>query len=81
MDFVLRVHHVHSGDLQLAVTGTAKAADDRGSTTLTTLLLTALVLVGLILLFVYRSPVRSRVRTSCSDLGRRDSWTRLRASE
>jgi hypothetical protein len=62
VDFVLRVRHVHSGDLQVAVTGTAKAATDRGSTALTTLLPTALVFVGLILLFVYRSPVRSRAR-------------------
>ena len=43
--------------LQVAVTGSAAESADSGSGTQTTLLLTALVIVTLILLLVYRSPL------------------------
>lgn len=45
------------GNLEVAVTGTAAVSADSGSTTLSALLLSALVIVGVILLAVYRSPV------------------------
>ena len=79
VDFVLKIHHVHSGDVQVAVNAAATATADEGSTILPILLLTGLVLVGLILLLVYRGPVRSRVR-SLPRLarGRPDSGGRLR---
>jgi putative drug exporter of the RND superfamily len=61
---VTAIHHAvqpsvqaAGGGLQAAVTGATAEAADSGSTTLTALLVSALVIVALILLLVYRSPI------------------------